>query len=77
MATTTANSVSTVGFSSNPTGAEIEVDGIFMGDTPANLPLAIGARKVTISKKGFKPYERTIEVLSGSSQRMSVELDAQ
>jgi len=67
--------ITAVSFVSNPPAADIEVDGIFLGSTPAELPLASGLRSVRISKKGFKPYQRTVEVLSGGSQRISAELE--
>jgi serine protease Do len=60
---------------SNPDGAEIEVDGVMLGNTPATIPLAPGKRAVTISRKGYKPYQRTIQVLSGASQTVAAELE--
>ncbi len=67
----------TVSFDSNPTGADVEVDGVFLGSTPAELPLALGQRAIRISKKGFKPYQRTIQVLSGGAQRITVDLESE
>lgn len=66
-----------VAISSNPDGADIDVDGILLGNTPATLPLTPGIRNVTISKKGFRPYQRTIQVLAGGSQRIAAELEPQ
>lgn len=74
-AATVAAGTATVEFISNPTGADIEIDGVFLGNTPAELPLALGQRSVKISKKGFKPYERSVQVLRGGAQRISAELD--
>jgi two-component system, NarL family, nitrate/nitrite response regulator NarL len=64
-----------VSFVSNPAGADIEVDGRFLGSTPAELPLALGQRVIRVYKKGFKPYQRTVQVLSGGAQRISVDLE--
>lgn len=64
-----------VSFVSNPMGADIEVDGKFLGSTPAELPLALGLRTIKVSKRGFKPYQRTVQVLNGSVQRISVDLE--
>jgi len=72
-----AMSTAMVGFISNPAGADIEVDGAFLGSTPADLPLALGQRTVIISKKGFKPYQRTILVLSGGAQRIAADLQSE
>jgi S1-C subfamily serine protease len=73
IATTTA----TISFVSNPPGADIEVDGVFLGSTPAELPLVLGQRAVRLSKKGFKSYQRTIQVLSGGAQRITVDLESE
>jgi len=50
---------------SNPSGAEISVDGNFVGDTPSQLAVAAGVHTITISKHGFKPWERKLTVSSG------------
>ena len=50
---------------SNPAGAEISVDGNFVGDTPSELAVPAGLHTITISKHGFKPWERKITVSSG------------
>jgi len=50
---------------SNPSGAEISVDGNFVGDTPSELAVAAGVHTITISKHGYKPWERKIRVSNG------------
>lgn len=50
---------------SNPAGAEISVDGNFVGDTPSELAVAAGVHTVTISKRGYKPWERKLTVSTG------------
>ena len=50
---------------SNPAGAEISVDGNFVGDTPSELAVAAGIHTITISKHGYKPWERKLTVSSG------------
>lgn len=67
--------IARVSFVSNPAGADIEVDGKFLGSTPAELPLTLGLRMIRVSKKGFKPYQRTVQVLSGGAQKISVDLE--
>ena len=66
---------STVEIVSFPAGAEIEVDGAFLGHTPSEVRLVVGERMVTITKKGYNPWHRTIEVLLGSKQAISVDLE--
>jgi hypothetical protein len=48
-----------------PAGAEIAVDGNFVGDTPRELAAAAGVHTITISKHGYKPWERKLTVSSG------------
>jgi serine protease Do len=70
-------STARVSFISNPAGADLEVDGTFLGSTPAEIPLVLGQRTVRISKKGFKSYLRTIQVLDGGAQRIAVDLESE
>jgi len=60
---------------STPTGADIEIEGVFLGHTPAELPLDAGHWLVRISKNGYKPWERMLKVLRGGHQTISAELE--
>ena len=60
---------------SNPDGADIEVDGSFVGNTPSDVQLAEGEHTVAIKRAGFKDWERKLKVTGGSSLRVSVELE--
>jgi hypothetical protein len=51
---------------SEPDGANITIDGKYMGSTPSTLDLAPGTHVVTIYKTGFKTWQRTITVTAGS-----------
>jgi hypothetical protein len=59
---------------STPPGAEISVDGNFVGDTPSELAVAAGAHTITISKRGYKPWERKLTV-SGGKVTVAAELE--
>jgi hypothetical protein len=50
---------------SNPSGGDIYVDGNFVGDTPSEVSVAAGVHTITISKHGYKPWERKLTVSSG------------
>jgi hypothetical protein len=50
---------------SNPAGAEISVDGNFVGDTPSEFAVAPGVHTITIAKHGYKPWERKLTVSTG------------
>jgi ATP-dependent Clp protease ATP-binding subunit ClpC len=66
---------SMVAITSNPPGAEIEVNGLFLGNTPSEVPLAVGERRIKLTKSGYKPWERTLQVLSGGKQTIAADLE--
>jgi hypothetical protein len=51
--------------SSTPDGADIEIDGNFVGSTPSTMGVAAGPHQLSVKKAGFKPWERKITVSSG------------
>ena len=59
---------------SSPSGADIEVDGAFVGSTPSTISIASGLHKVAVRKKGFVVWSRTLNV-TGGTVRMNAELD--
>jgi len=63
----------TVSIRSTPGAADVEVDGKFVGNTPASLNLASGDHTVKVSKNGYKPWERALSV-SGGSANVNAEL---
>jgi hypothetical protein len=50
---------------STPDGADIEIDGGFVGNTPSTVGVAPGQHQLSVKKSGFKPWERKITVSSG------------
>lgn len=61
-----------VNVTSMPGGADVSVDGAFVGSTPAALRLTPGVHEVQVSSKGYQDWSRKLTVLAGSS----VALDA-
>jgi hypothetical protein len=61
---------------SNPVGADIEVDGGFVGNTPSTVDVPPGDHLVRVSKAGFKDWERKLKA-SGGNVNLNVELEAQ
>jgi hypothetical protein len=51
--------------SSTPDGADIEIDGNFVGSTPSTVGVAAGPHQLSVKKAGFQPWERKITVSSG------------
>jgi hypothetical protein len=56
-------------------GADIEVDGSFVGSTPSTVSIAPGQHTITVKKKGYADWSRTMNV-SGSSVHLSADLEA-
>lgn len=54
-----------VRFESSPEGADVEVDGLYVGVTPLDLPLPEGVHQVVITKGGFRPWEKRIRAYDG------------
>lgn len=57
---------------STPPGADIEIDGGFVGNTPSTLTVAAGSHQVTVKKNGFADWSRTLKVTGGSIHLQAV-----
>jgi hypothetical protein len=53
-------------FSSTPAGAEITLDGKYVGSTPSEIELITGTHVIVFSMPGFAQWKRDLTVLSGS-----------
>ena len=60
---------------STPPGADIEVDGSFVGNTPSDVQVAEGEHTVSVKKTGFMDWSRKLKVSGGSSVHLSAELE--
>lgn len=54
--------------------ADLMIDGSPAGNTPYGKPLPIGEHTITISAKGFEPWEREIEVKPGDNLPIDINL---
>jgi len=63
-----------VSVASTPDGADIEIDGSFVGNTPSVVELAPGEHVVIVKKSGYKPWERKLKV-SGGEVKLTAELE--
>ncbi|MBI1982850.1 MAG: PEGA domain-containing protein [Acidobacteria bacterium] len=61
---------------SEPSGADIMVDGKFVGNTPSSLRLAPGDHTITVEKSGFKTWERTMTVTPGGNVTLKATLES-
>jgi hypothetical protein len=64
--TAPARNEATAEISSDPPGADIEIDGSFVGDTPSSIGMATGEHTVRVSKNGYKQWERTLKSSTGN-----------
>ena len=64
----------TVMVSSNVQGADVYVDGVFVGNTPANLKLKDGIHIIEVKKSGYSTYRRELRVFGGSELSLRAEL---
>jgi hypothetical protein len=63
-----------VTFSSTPAGAEITLDGSYVGSTPSAIALSAGTHSVILSLPGFAQWKRELTVLAGSELTVSAVL---
>lgn len=75
VAAPTVPSVGKVSVVSVPDGADIEIDGSFVGNTPSDVQVPEGDHSVSVKKVGFKNWERKLKVTAGSSVRLNADLE--
>ncbi len=61
---------------SEPTGAEIYVDGRFVGQTPSTLHIVTGSHRVEVKSRGRQDWARDLEVLKDSQLTLHPVLSA-
>ena len=71
-----ANATAQLVIQSAPDGAEIDIDGAFVGTTPSTIDGALGDHVVVMKKPGYKPWQRTIRV-TGGKVSIAAELEAE
>src|SRR5689334_4773217 len=57
-----------------PDGADLKLNGKFIGTTPAKISIEPGSFRLVIQKTGFEPWVRDVALLAGSSQTLKAEL---
>jgi hypothetical protein len=67
--------LSVLNLKSNPPGAEISIDGEFVGDTPSSIKLNSGHHAIVVTKDGFKNWQRTLTVNSGGNLSIDIALE--
>jgi len=67
--------VGSVTVNSVPAGAEITVDGAFVGNAPATLKLPVGKHTVKVTIAGYKDWTRDLSILAGSEVTVNATLE--
>ena len=60
---------------STPVGADIEIDGNFVGSTPSSVTATQGQHQVVLKKVGYEAWQRKVTV-TGGHVRLDAQLDA-
>lgn len=66
---------SSVAINSVPNGADITIDGKFIGTTPSNVKLMPGDHVIVIEKAGFKTWQRTMSISPNGAANLDVNLE--
>lgn len=62
---------------SSPDGADVFVDGQFLGNCPAALKLSPGKHTITVKMTGYKDWSRDVTVESGAQVQLNASLGGQ
>jgi hypothetical protein len=71
---TAATTQASLVIDSTPPGADIEIDGAFVGNTPSTVAVAIGSHQIAIKKKGFTGWTKALNV-TGGTVHLNAELE--
>ena len=66
--------MTSVAFHSDPTNAEVYINGEFRGTAPLSFHIAAGAHEVVLRLEGFQPWARELVVVSGNDTRVAATL---
>ena len=64
-APTPSTSSAEIAITSTPPGADIELDGAFVGNTPSTIGVMPGEHTIELRKSGYAAWERELKVTSG------------
>jgi hypothetical protein len=64
-----------IDLASAPSGAEILIDGIYVGDTPSRLRVHAGRHTITLRLSGYDTWAQTIQVEPGSQATIQKTLE--
>ena len=68
------DAVGVVSFESDPPGAQVEIDGEVLGETPFSEQLEVGSHSYRMVLEGYDDVEGSFEITSGGARRVEVQL---
>jgi len=68
---------STIELKSNPDGAEISIDGKYVGNAPTTLHLPAGDHAIRLEKPSYKVWERILTITPGQTTTITATLEKQ
>jgi hypothetical protein len=60
---------------STPSGADVEIDDAFVGNSPSTVSVTPGSHKIAVKKKGYTDWTKTLNV-TGGAVHLNAELEA-
>jgi serine protease Do len=66
--------IGTLVVSSDPDGAEVYLDGKFVGNTPSTLKLPVGPHTIQLKASGRADWQRSVEILKDSQLNLKAQL---
>jgi PEGA domain len=73
-AAASANAMASITVESSVLGADIEVDGNFVGSTPSKVDVTPGSHAISVKKKEYQDWTRTMNV-SGTGAKINAGLE--
>jgi PEGA domain len=73
-AASTSGMTANLNIESSVSGADVEIDGAFVGNTPSTVAVGRGSHQIVVKKKGFTDWSRTLNV-TGGTVNLSAELE--
>jgi hypothetical protein len=67
--------LATLHITSDPAGADIELDGQYVGSTPSEIKLKPGQHAIKVTKKGFAAWHRYLAIEAADSRTIVAELE--
>jgi hypothetical protein len=74
--TESVDQTTSLDITSNPDGAEIMLDGNFVGDTPSTIEVKAGDHTISLRRSGYRIWERKLKTSSGKV-KVAADLEAE